>query len=155
MITPEIARYLTDIHIPLRLACVTTAGWPLVLSLWFLYEDGHLYCATPETATTVALLRAEPRCGFEVAADTPPYCGVRGRAEATILPERGDEVLGRLLRRYLGGLDSPLARRLRERETPEVALQLRPVSVTTWDFRGRMRDSVGESAPAAEVKLCP
>ena len=108
--TVSIEQFLTEVQIPLRLSCMSNSGWPAVISLWYLYEEGNLYCATPEAAKVVAYLNEEPRCAFEIAADQPPYCGVRSRALATIEPERGLEILERLLERYLGGTDNALAR---------------------------------------------
>lgn len=150
MITDEIATYLRQSRIPLRLACVTGAGWPLVLSLWYLYEEGALYCATLDRARVVAYLRQEPRCAFEVAADHPPYCGVRGQATARIDPGRGEEILRRLLKRYLGGTESDLARWLLSRAAQEVAIVLTPVTLTTWDYTKRM-----PTREADPDKICP
>jgi len=151
MTTDSIQAYLQTIKIPLRLSCVDESGWPVVLSLWFLYEDGTFYCATPERARVVSYLRQEPRCAYEVAADEPPYCGVRGRAVATIDLETGLQVLERLLVRYLGGIDNPLAETLLNRDDPEVAIRLEPQSFHTWNFSQRMKDV----APGAADKPCP
>ena len=142
MFTDKIEQYLTEMRIPLRLSCVTDSGWPVVLSLWYLYEDGHLYCATQASAKVVDYLEQDPRCAFEVAGDQPPYKGVRGQATAVILPDQGLEILNRLLNRYLGGTDNPLAQKLLSRSTPEVALRITPVNHTTWDFTTRMKNSI-------------
>lgn len=150
LITPAIARYLDHTRIPLRLACDTQSGWPFVLSLWYLHEAGNLCCATVNTAKVVDYLRREPRCAFEVAADEPPYCGVRGQALAEIDQQRGEEILRRLLQRYLGGADSALARRLLARSEQEVAIVLQPVNVFTWNYSNRMQDVAGE-----RKKPCP
>lgn len=147
----SIERYLQESEIPLRLSCMTDSGWPTVLSLWYLFEEGSLFCATPENARVVSYLRAEPRCSFEVAADIPPYCGVRGRALATIDPHRGEEILERLLVRYMGGVDNPLAKMLLARPSPEVAIRLDPQNFYSWNFTSRMADSL-ESQVA---KICP
>ena len=149
--TPGIVAYLEAVRIPLRLSCLTTSGWPFVLSLWYLHDAGRLYCATLATAHVVDNLRREPRCGFEIAADQPPYCGVRGRAMAEIDPALGLDVLGRLLDRYLGSRDGSLARRLLARSQDEVAIVLTPVQVFTWDYRQRMADA----APPRLDKICP
>ena len=142
MFTDEIEQYLTEMKIPLRLSCVTDSGWPVGLSLWYLYEDGHLYCATQANARVVDYLQQDTRCAFEVAGDQPPYRGVRGQATAVILPDQGLEILSRLLVRYLTGTDNPLAQKLLSRPTPEVALRITPVNMTTWDFENRMKNSI-------------
>ena len=41
---------------PLRLACVSGNGSPLVCSLWYLYDDGALWCAMHRSARLAALL---------------------------------------------------------------------------------------------------
>ncbi len=138
----EVARYLKEMRIPLRLAAVTESGWPLVLSLWYVLDDGKLWCATQNTAKIVHYLEADPRCAFEVASEQPPYRGVRGQGRARLSSERGEEVLKILLDRYLGGSDSPLARRLLAKRETEVAIEITPVTLFVWDYTQRMRGSV-------------
>jgi nitroimidazol reductase NimA-like FMN-containing flavoprotein (pyridoxamine 5'-phosphate oxidase superfamily) len=150
-ITPAMASYMSDVRIPLRLACITESGWPLVVSLWFLYDDGKLYCATHKDARIAGYLGGQPRCAFEVAGDQPPYCGVRGRALATIDPTQGEEILRRLLQRYLGGTDNELARWLLSRAADEIAIELTPVTAFAWNYSQRMRDIAGAEAE----KPCP
>ena len=147
----SIENYLQKTKIPIRLSCVTESGWPAVLSLWYLFEKGSLYCATPENAKVVSYLHAEPRCSFEVASDQPPYCGVRGRAIAVIDRERGVEILERLLYRYMGGVDNPLAKKLLGRLGPEMAIRLEPQNFYSWNFTNRMADSLASK----NAKICP
>lgn len=142
MFSKQTEQYLKEVQIPLRLSCVTESGWPMVLSLWYVYIDGKLYCATVEMAKVVKYLRAEPRCAFEVAADEPPYCGIRGQARATISKPRGVEILKMLLERYLGGANSSLAKKLLKEGRSEVAIELQPINHTIWDFTDRMQDAV-------------
>ena len=137
----SVEEYLQEMKIPLRLSTISASGWPVVLSLWYLYEEGALYCATPRRAKVVDYLMREPRCGFEVAADEPPYCGARGRAVARIEQDRGLEILERLLLRYMGGVDNSLAKTLLRRSEPEVAIRLDPQNFYTWNFTNRMVDS--------------
>ena len=147
----SIEKYLQETKIPIRLSCVMESGWPVVLSLWYLFEEGSLFCATPENARVVSYLHAEPRCSFEVASDQPPYCGVRGRAIAMIDRERGVEILERLLFRYLGDVDNPLAKKLLGRTGFEVAIRLEPQNFYTWNFTNRMADSLARES----AKICP
>ena len=88
---------------------------------------------------------------FEVAADQPPSCGVRSRAVASIDEDRANEILERLLVRYLGGIDNELALQLLSRKQPEMAIRLKLQSFHTWNFSDRMATSV-----AADIrKICP
>lgn len=81
MFTVSTRKFLDDLKIPLRLACTNSEGWPIVLSLWYVHLDGSLYLATQEDAQVVGFLRANPDCGYEVAADTLPYKNaIAGRA---------------------------------------------------------------------------
>jgi hypothetical protein len=147
----SIENYLQESTIPLRLSCVMESGWPAVLSLWYLYEAGSFFCATPESAKVVSYLHAEARCSFEVASDQPPYCGVRGRAIAEIDRERGVEILERLLSRYMGGVDNPLAEKLLGRSGPEVAIRLEPQNFYAWNFTSRMASSLEQQS----ARVCP
>jgi len=142
MLPPEPERWLAEAELPLRLSCWTPSGWPAVLSLWYLYRDGRLHCATQRSARVVAYLRHDPRCAFEVSTCAMPYRGVRGRGRIAIDAGAGEDTLVALLTRYLGGTDSPLARRLLARAHNEVALVITPERWNHWDFTERMKGSV-------------
>lgn len=130
--------FLDDAVIPMRLAAVGPTGWPLVLSLWFLRDGDEIVAATRPTSTVVTLVTQNPRCGFEIAGDDPPYKGVRGRADVLIDEQAGGPVLERLLTKYLGGTSSPLGQKLLAHASDEVCLRLRPRSIVSWDFTARM-----------------
>lgn len=131
--------FLATALIPLRLAVTGPNEAPLVCSLWFVFEDGRLYCATRPDAQVARCLRTRSRCGFEVAVNEMPYHGVRGQAQARLDPVQGGQWLGRLVDRYLGSRDSSLARWLLSRAEDEVAIVLEPEWITAWDYRRRMR----------------
>lgn len=150
----EMEGYLNAVRIPLRLACTTDSGWPVVVSLWFQYRDGQLFCATRKSARVISYLLNNPRCAFEIAGDLPPYCGVRGQAIAQIDDKLGVEILGQLLERYLGGTDSALAKNLLAKRENEVAIMLKPINIFTWDFSSRMQGVVPAMLQTAE-KVCP
>ncbi len=133
----QIATFLDDSHHPLRLACVGADAYPRVVSLWYAHERGRLFCATHSSARLVPLLRRHPRVGFEVAPNEPPYCGVRGQGLAQVAGE-GGELLERLLHRYLGGTDSPLAAWLLSRRADELLITITPERWFSWDYRDRM-----------------
>lgn len=144
----QIAAFMAESRIPLRLAVHDAAGYPLVMSLWFLYDRDAIWCATNAKAHVLGLLARDPLCGFEVAGDTPPYRGVRGRGLATLHPDRGGEVLKRLLNRYGIQSESRLATMLLAKIDQEVAIRIAPERLSSWDFSRRMKDAVTGTATA-------
>ncbi len=135
--------FLAESRIPLRLAVQDGTGCPIVMSLWFLYDDGVFWCATNANARVVSFLTSQPRCGFEVAGDTPPYRGVRGKGRASLHPEKGGDVLKRLLDRYGIQASSKLAATLLSRIDEEVAIRIVPERISSWDFSRRMKGALG------------
>jgi len=122
----------------LRLAVLGESGFPLVCSLWFGYDGGKLFCATTRQSKLVERLRANPRCGFELAPNEPPYFGVRGQGIATVSSEAAMDLLGDLVDRYLGRRDTNFAQWLLGRTEDEVAISIDIRWMTSWDFRQRM-----------------
>lgn len=146
--------YLDSTRIPLRLACTTESGWPMAVSLWFMHQNGNLFCATQKSARVVSYLKNNPRCAFEIAADFPPYCGVRGQAVARIDEVVGEQILEQLLKRYLGDTNNKLARKLLAKSQDEVAIILKPINVYSWDFTNRMKDVISPMMDMAD-RVCP
>lgn len=138
----QIAAFMAESCIPLRLAVNDSTGCPLVLSLWFLYDDGTIWCATQANAHVIGLLEKEQRCGFEVAGDLPPYRGVRGKGRASLHPEHGGAILKRLLDRYGIASNSKLASGLLSKLDQEVAIRIAPDRFSSWDFSRRMKGAV-------------
>lgn len=148
MSVEQVEAFLAEATIPLRLACNSSEGYPLVASHWFAYRQGELLCAVHKNSVMAKRIRQSPKIGFEVAADTPPYRGVRGAADVRIESLGGAEVLAGLLQRYLGdkeggkeggrGIDSPLGRWLMSRADDELVLRLKPRWMSAWDYSDRM-----------------
>jgi nitroimidazol reductase NimA-like FMN-containing flavoprotein (pyridoxamine 5'-phosphate oxidase superfamily) len=80
----DIGEFLRQSIIPLRLSAISAAGWPVIVSLWYLYEDGVIRCASRRHARIISLLEENPRCAFEIAGEAPPYFGIRGQGMASI-----------------------------------------------------------------------
>jgi len=135
----QVERHLRDTVVPVRLACLTASGSPLVLSLWFLYRAGALWCASRPRAHVVRHLERDARCAFEVARDAPPYRGVRGQGRAQVARDAGGRLLGELIERYLGATDSRLARQLLAGAADEVAIRITPTRLVSWDYTERMQ----------------
>ena len=135
-----VERFLADAVIPARIGVLAGNGAPLVLSLWFLHRDGAIWCACNKKARVIELLGKNPRCGFEIAAETPPYRGVRGQGTARLDAPGGAGVLTDLLERYRIPSQSRLAKMLAAEAVNEVAIRIEPEWMTSWDFSARMAD---------------
>jgi hypothetical protein len=130
--------FLETYRSPLRLAVLSDSDFPLICSLWFAYEEGRLFCATTRQAKVVECILANPRCGFEVASNEPPYFGVRGRGLATISTDGSMDLLGKLVDRYLGSRETKFSRWLLSRADDEVTIEIDIRWMTSWDYSGRM-----------------
>jgi len=126
--------------IPIRLAYIKSNAIPNVMSLWYVYLDEKIYCATQKNAKIVSYLETNPKCGFEIAADKPPYKGVRGEGIAKILPENGENILNLLMDKYLGTKESTLSKFLKNNSKNEVAIEITPSKVFYYDYSKRMND---------------
>jgi hypothetical protein len=135
----EIETFLHSTVIPVRLSAVSSAGWPTVVSLWFAYEAGTLRCASKRSAKVVRLLRSNPRCGFEIARETPPYFGVRGQGTVELDEGLGPKLLPNLVDRYVGSEETSFRRWLLARTDAEVAIVINPIRFMSWDYRKRMQ----------------
>ena len=111
-----------------------------MISLWYVCKDGKIYCATQKTAKIVSYLQKNPLCGFEIAADKPPYKGIRGEGTVQILNETGECVLDLLIDKYLGEKESTLSEFLKSNSKTEVALQITPQKIFNYDYSKRMKD---------------
>jgi len=134
----DVATFLEDQTVPLRLGCQRPRGDLWMLSLWYRYRDGAFECATAADADVVSYLDHDADVAFEVSTNDPPYRGVRGNGTATVTADEGKAVLRTLIERYLGGTDSDLAQRLLAPSRAEVRIRIEPARLHSWDYSERM-----------------
>ncbi|MDH3852879.1 MAG: hypothetical protein OES23_00340 [Nitrosopumilus sp.] len=135
----EIDKFIPDSKIPIRIGFIKGNSTPAVVSLWYVCKNGKIYCATQKTAKIVSYLQKNPVCGFEIAADKPPYKGIRGEGTVRILNETGAYVLDILIEKYLGEKESTLSKLLRDNSKTEVAIEITPQKVFHYDYSKRMK----------------
>ena len=135
----QIADYLKETVSPMRIA-ITDGDFPTICSLWFDYdpEQGALICATHARSQIAKLIAKNPRCAFEIASNTPPYCGVRGKAVIEVDAGAAAQSLPKLIARYLGDSNAGLGNWLMSRVDEELELRLTPVWISAWDYGQRM-----------------
>ena len=136
--------FLSEASIPLRLS-IADGDQPIIVPLWYLYEDGRFWCACHETSYLVKRIRAQSTpdannvaCAFDISTNEPPYKGVRGAGRVSLVSEQGADRLRSLLDRYLGDTDSDFANWLLSRADGEEALCIEPDRISSWDFTARM-----------------
>ncbi len=139
----QINEFLTSATFPLRLATVGKDGFPRVVSVWYIADGLNLQCVSHRDSQLVKLLRGNDRVGFEVAPNEPPYHGVRGQGNATLVPLGDRDTLDSLIDRYLGGRESSVANWLLSRREEEMLIQIAPTRLFSWDYRERMSDVSG------------
>jgi hypothetical protein len=138
LVSTPIVMSLEEQKIPIRIGCISTNGYPCVLSLWFSIIDGRIYCATKKNAKIVEYLEKNPACGFEIASDQPPYKGIRGNGICNIRPKDGKKILSLLIRKYLGQKNPKLEKFLLNNSDKEVALEIIPNKLFHYDYTSRM-----------------
>ena len=131
--------FLNDSLIPVRLAAIDKDGFPVICSLWFIYQNDELLCASHASAKIIRVLQHNPHCAFEVSINSVPYKGVRGKAVATLKSDAEGLVLSELIARYLGTSQPKLSKWLLSRRKDEYAIHLKIKSQSSWDFSERMQ----------------
>jgi nitroimidazol reductase NimA-like FMN-containing flavoprotein (pyridoxamine 5'-phosphate oxidase superfamily) len=133
-----IVEYLASTCIPIRIATNGSSG-PLVQSLWFTSRGLELWCCTQKSSLLTKRLERDDRVGFEVAADTPPYRGVRGTGVAHLVHADVESTLRTLIERYQGTERTELSDWLLSRIDSETAIRIEPRTIASWDFSHRMK----------------
>jgi nitroimidazol reductase NimA-like FMN-containing flavoprotein (pyridoxamine 5'-phosphate oxidase superfamily) len=137
----KIESMINDSRIPIRLACITSTGSPIVVSLWYTVIDDKIFCATQKKAKIISYIKNNSIFGFEIAADSPPYRGVRGHGKVKVIEEMGKEVLEILIDKYLGKKISRLSEFLRINSENEAAIEITPQKIFTYDYSKRMKNA--------------
>jgi nitroimidazol reductase NimA-like FMN-containing flavoprotein (pyridoxamine 5'-phosphate oxidase superfamily) len=143
MTSTESLKDYKDNLIPLRLACLSTTDWPIVISLWYTYIDKKIYCATQKNAKIVQYINKSPKCGFEIAGDIFPYYDIRGYGKAKINDSLGKDILLLLIQKYLSDKKLSKLSKLLQSEKHlenEIAIEILPSKVFKYDYRERMKD---------------
>lgn len=124
---------------PIRLA-VMDGDYPLICSVWFLFsrEEAILRCVSHGESQLIKLLRINPKVGFEIALNDPPYKGVRGKGVVRLTQDDVADRLNNVILRFLGDTSSGLARWLLGRAEQEYVIEIAPSWITSWDYSERM-----------------
>ncbi|MBQ0794405.1 pyridoxamine 5'-phosphate oxidase family protein [Zhongshania sp.] len=133
--------FLKEQYSPLRLAVIDSDGFPIVCSLWYIVDGEQILCASHASAKIIRVLKNNPHCAFDVSVNNLPYCGVRGKAIATLAKDSNGLVLTKLIDRYVGDSQPSLKKWLLSRSADEYVIKLETKTLSSWDYGDRMQGS--------------
>ena len=123
---------------PIRLAVQGEDRAAKIISLWYQYRDGCFYSVTHDSSWVVQQLKTNNQVGFEIAANTPPYKGIRGIGRLSV-SELQDDLQEQLLDHYLGSRHSDFACWLLSHKAGEMVIEIRPEKISTWNYTEKMQ----------------
>lgn len=122
----QIKALLDDLGQPVRIASISPNGFPLISTVWFLYERGSFWCITQKRTLLRRNLARDPRCAFEIALEGKRYKLMRGQGVATLDLGDGERLTNRMIEQYLNDPEGPVAARMRAQIATEYAVEIRP-----------------------------
>ena len=122
----EITTLLSNLASPVRLASQSPNGFPLISTLWAIYEDGIFWCITQHRTLLRRNLAANPRCAFEIALDGQRFKLLRGQGLASLDLADGGRMTECIINRYLTDPNGPIATGMRKQVVTEYAIAIRP-----------------------------
>jgi len=115
-----------------RVATLAPDGWPHVVPLWFVWQQGALIVNTTRGNRTVRNLEADPRAAVTID-DGERYDELRGavlRGRLAEVPDDDGTVTAAFGDKYFGG-NQPHFASWRNR----LFLRMEPERISSWDFR--------------------
>ncbi|MGH9923324.1 MAG: pyridoxamine 5'-phosphate oxidase family protein [Nitrososphaerales archaeon] len=133
----ETLQFLQSEPLLMRLGVVDSDGYPLVHPVWFIYENEKFLTVSERNSAKVRILSKNNKAYFVVDRVTEKNgpSGVRGRGIAKIVDDsnHAQKVMQKLIMRYMGSLDRPIAKKLMESaETESVVIEVYPKFLGTW-----------------------
>jgi len=135
----EIAN-LVSLAMPAHLATLDPAGFPRVIPIWFLWEDGSFYLSSGPQSRHVQDLGRDPRAGLcltieESQTETGyrPFRQIMVRGLAHVLPDTDASWARKLIGKYIPG-EAGMRRARLEAGKPHVVIVLRPERFLTTGF---------------------
>ena len=140
-VTEEEVNSFLKSKLNLQLATIDEDGYPSIQPLWFLYdkESGKIYISTQKTTRKARnLSKNSDKIYFSIDDENPPYKGVKGRGVARISEniDWNRPIIEKIIVKYLGTLDNPLALMLLEnaKKGIQVVIEITPKFFSAWDF---------------------
>lgn len=140
-VTEEEVNNFLESKLNLQLATIDEEGYPSIQPLWFLYEreTGKMYISTQKiTRKARNLYNNSNKIYFSIDDENFPYKGAKGRGIARISEDIdwNKPIIEKIIIKYLGTLDNPLARTIIEnaKKGIQIVIEITPKFFSAWDF---------------------
>lgn len=136
----EIVKFLSESKLNLHLGTIDSDQYPNVHPTWYLYDDSKdvIFVETGKQSKKTNNLKRNDKIYFCIDEGNPPYKGIRGKGDVKILnnPDTNLPIAERIMLKYLGSIDHPMAKVLLEnvRNGNSVILEIKPKYYSTWDY---------------------
>ncbi len=136
----DVKDFLTTKVLNLHLGTVDEEGHPNIHPVGYYYDqsDYKFYILTGKESKKTSNLKKNQMVYFCVDDPNPPYKGVRGKGTARILKEVNFNlgIWEKIMARYLGNLEDPMAIALKEelKKGDSIVLEISPKYYSTWDY---------------------
>lgn len=131
---------LLNLAIPAHLATLDPAGFPRIIPIWFLWEDGIFYLSSGPQSRHVQDLARDPRAGLcitieegQTEAGYRPFRQIMVRGYAHVQPDTDEIWARKLILKYITG-QAGMLRAQRIAGEPLVVIVLRPERFLTTGF---------------------
>ncbi len=134
----EVNEFLSR-KINIQIATIDEKGYPNIQPTWFYYDDNEeiIFVSTYKLSKKVANIQQNPNFYFSIDEDIDPHWCVKGKASVKISNEPlvNVPIAEKIIKKYLGSLDDPLALEMLElAKTKEaVVLEIKPKFFSTWN----------------------
>ncbi len=139
-LSPQEIADVLKLAIPAHLATLDPAGFPRIIPLWFLWEDGSFYLSSGPQSRHVQDLARDPRAGLcitveegQTEAGYRPFRQIMVRGYAHVQPDTGAIWARKLIGKYITG-QAGVRRAKLEAEKPHVVIVLCPERFLTTGF---------------------
>lgn len=139
-LTPQERADVLNLAIPAHLATLDPAGFPRIIPIWFLWEDGIFYLSSGPQSRHVQDLARDPRAGLcitveegQTEAGYRPFRQIMVRGYAHVQPDTDASWARKLIGKYITG-QAGVLRAQRIAGEPLVVIVLRPERFLTTGF---------------------
>lgn len=139
----ETRDFLTARILNVHLGTVDDKGHANIHPVGYYYDTSRdkMYVQTSKQSRKIFNLRKNEMIYFCIDDPNPPYKGVRGKGDVEIHEDDNFNlpIIEKILLRYLGNLEDPMAQALLEmqKKGESVVLEISPKYYSTWDYSKR------------------